>query len=351
MPAIIAIMISFIVLGIGYIVNKLIPGIGTGWLQTEYWEVAKSVLLVGGIFSILSFLSSVAYALTGNTVSSNFQTNQLGLTTVAENYLGGVGQNVCFAAMTVTGISVGIGFFNGFDVQAGIPINVPLGPFSFGFATGFSATLLVEPLLFTGTGAANYQSVLNDEIAIIVLPLSFLIGAQQFLLPFIILMGLAVFLPLGLFFRAFPFTRNAGGTLVAISIGLAIVYPSLLALFNAPITNSQYIVPYTPDYQQTSVTNALNTYAQNSGTPLLGALVTDAIDLIYPKATAASVSLGALNDIYSILNVLSDFNLYLVIQYILILFDILIFYAIVDSIAKVLGGSLKFSLTGKLKLG
>ncbi|HVA83249.1 MAG TPA: PKD domain-containing protein [Candidatus Aquilonibacter sp.] len=104
--SLIAISISLDVIAIGYIIGKLAPGTQlTPWVRKEYWEVAKSAMLIAGVYAILVFLGSLSTGLVGVSapagggLSSPFSA----LTTSSQQYLAGI---FCGQAITKTDTAV-----------------------------------------------------------------------------------------------------------------------------------------------------------------------------------------------------------------------------------------------------
>ncbi len=117
-------------------------------------------------------------------------------------------------------------------------------------------SLLVETLSLHQT-VAYYQSLVLNFSTFTIQPLSYLssvsliLEAQVLVLQQLLLVSeihiqllsffgpqlLTFFFPLGLIFRAFFSTRKLGGFLIALSIGLFLLYPSLVMVFPQPVLN------------------------------------------------------------------------------------------------------------------
>ena len=54
--------------------------------------------------------------------------------------------------------------------------------------------------------------------------------------------------------------------------------------------------------------------------------------------------------IYTYMNEIMQYGIYLIIQLLLFSFDLILMYPIVDNVARSLGGSIRLSLGGKLRL-
>ena len=121
-------------------------------------------------------------------------------------------------------------------------------------------SLLVETLHLHQT-VAYYQSLVLNFSTFTIQPLAYLssvsliLEAQVLVLQQLLLVSeihiqllsffgpqlLTFFFPLGLVFRAFFSTRKLGGFLIALSIGLYLLYPSLVMVFPQPVLNETLI--------------------------------------------------------------------------------------------------------------
>ncbi|MDE1869469.1 MAG: PKD domain-containing protein [Candidatus Micrarchaeota archaeon] len=104
--SLIAISISLDVIAIGYIIGKLAPGTQlTPWVRKEYWEVAKSALLIAGIYAILVFLGSLSTGLVGVSAPAGggLSAPFSALTTSSQQYLAGI---FCGQALVKTDTAV-----------------------------------------------------------------------------------------------------------------------------------------------------------------------------------------------------------------------------------------------------
>ena len=364
-------------------ISKLVPESKVrGWLGKEYWEVAKSVILVGSIFSVLTFISGIGAALTGSagTYSSNIQS----LVSSSESYLCTVNNQVNLAINNTVPLMIGIGFLKSIQINyegLAVPfVPIPEAPMIPVFRTGVSFKLFDNLLYgvefaYLGFGLSAFL----DMIIFLLIPAKVFFASQVLILPYLVSLGLIVLIPTGLIMRAFPFSRGIGGTLIAFGIGIAIVWPSILILFNAPISNyfcsvlsTNYCLPLGPSpsaAQDTirlytspatiSATGECNNAAVGLGVTgnipggLLLAQVcqplanwwisTGYTEFLMPWQSAISF--------YASLNVLLDNSLYLDLQFfILFILDLLIAYTITDNVAKMLGGTIRVSLGNKLKL-
>jgi hypothetical protein len=216
-------------------------------------------------------------------------------------------------------------------------------------------------------------------MTMIIFPMVFLFQYQSDLLSIIIATGLAVFIPIGIVLRAFPFVRGIGGTFIAIGIGASLVYPTLLIGFNLPITNFVNGIVYQPltfitnpskacpsgvsgltcmifNYVAAFISNFIGSETGGELLPFLFGASNSALSSATSAYGYGSVMGFFTPIIYSsivpLLNVLIDQTLLLVLQLLLFVFDIIIGLALVNAIARSLGGttSLQNMGVGKMKL-
>ena len=246
--SLIALTVLIDILAIGYIIGKIFPHTGIrGWIQGEYWEIAKTAMLIGGIFSVLGFLSSIAIVVSGTgSPSGSYLTNIGGLTNSAEQFLTKVSCQIDTNTDYLFGLSESTGGLSSVNIALGIPIVIPVVDITFEF--GFEkAALFATPLVQQDSSVSNFESITNDLFILMVLPTTVLVVMQQSLLPTLVVIGLGVLIPIGLIFRALPVIRGVGGTLVAIGIGLAIIYPAMLVTLNQSVDNAfPLAAPSTP---------------------------------------------------------------------------------------------------------
>ena len=350
----IALVLSFLIIAIIYMASRLFPHLGIqGWIQSEYWEMAKSVMLIVGIFAILVFLSNVAVNVTNTPVtafsSSVYLNNINGLLYSSETYLLTADSYVAAGWCTLGNVEFGTALLNNLNIQYYVPIPIPIILIGFKFGMGFNP--LVAPLLTAGTDPnfSQFDSIIADLITLIYYPVSMIILVLIEILPALVWLGLAFFIPFGLVFRALPFLRGLGGTFLSIGIGLAVLLPTVLVVFNYPVTQAfQSILPIQ------SV--ASGSGACNFGSTILNFACT-AISAVIGNGIRFVVSLyygfSEFSGIYTVLNAILPYTMFLLVQLLLFILDIIIMYPIMDTLARSLGGTLNplaSGLGGKFKL-
>jgi hypothetical protein len=176
--------------------------------------IASGLAFANGAVSFLASISSVGLsALTPNSViPSNVPALYLGL---CNNYINtGVASVIPDVVSTaaVQGVLAGLQSFN-----------IALEPNYFGFS--FSPLAGIQPVVtMMGTQVSFFMLMIGVFVSI---PL--LLYLVYFLFP--------VFLYVGVLLRSFPWTRAAGGSMLALFIAFYIVFPSLLYPFSAYISS------------------------------------------------------------------------------------------------------------------
>jgi hypothetical protein len=340
--SLIALLVSFDVIAVGYIISKIIPGTAiSGWINEEFLEMAKTAMLIVGIFSILVFMSNVAAVLTlPGGGSGSYTTNIAGLTGGACNYLetvenGGLQQSFSY----LMSLSTALGAMYSTFVGAYLPLPISLPPFPDWIEFGYQYQPYHDPIYESDVTTSTYESLLFDFFALLAFPTALLIYAQYMLLPTFVLMGLAIMIPFGLILRAFPLVRGVGGTFIAVGIGAAIIYPSILVLFNGPVTNALAYGAYS--------TAASSSCGGSTWICYLYGFFANSSPFISSGLNDGFNSFGS---IFPALNGMLYYGFVLTFQLILFIIDLLIALPFVDTIARSLGGTLQLSLGGRLKL-
>ncbi|MDE1860433.1 MAG: hypothetical protein KGH72_01820 [Candidatus Micrarchaeota archaeon] len=350
--AALALTISFDVIAIGYMISRIFPHLGLRqWLQNEYWELAKSILLIVGIYGSMLFVSNIAYLLQSNPTpepgASQLTQYLGGLLFTSEGYLGGV-CSYLFGTWTLVGdMFLGIGFMKSLVVGYFVPLPVYIGAFTFGVQFGPYQNLMLDTGNFI---VAFYQSILNDFIQFLLFPVTMMTLAQLLLLPSLMAVGLSFFIPLGLVFRAFPFVRGVGGTLIAIGVAFALIYPAVLSLLDYPIiTLMQQDIPL-PEWTL-GHSPGLTICSGNFLCGFLNNQIKDLFALIPNNGMAVYFAWETLfGTLSTYINYMLNYGVFIIMQLLLYVLDLLIIWSITDSLAKSLGGSIRLQLGGKLKL-
>jgi hypothetical protein len=369
---IIALLFSFSLVAFAYLIGEVLNIQSfKGWYRAELWEAIKSLLIVGIIFSVIVIFGEVASFLpnapqnAGTTASIDF------LYVNAYNYL--VGCNTCnpqtLGAINYTnesynnllGISIGSQFLQNSRLMTYFtvpvpPVPVPAPPVEVVFDFGGNYNAYQSSIITTAAGGGG---ILSDTMTYLIFPMLLALIVQANIFVFLIQLGIGILLPLGLIFRATPFLRSIGGTLIALAITAIIIYPALLALFNAPI--SLFFSPLYPAPGATGI-GGLNCQSSLSVCSLLTDYnpVVTALFAQLPsgleddsgafQAGNTGASLAFLSgDIFFVLDPFFTYILPVIVAFILFILDILIGVVLATNIAKLLGGNIRLGI-GKLKL-
>ncbi len=348
--AMIGILLSLALIAICYMLDTVVRIQSLKrWYINELKETAKSIMIIALIFASLVILSGIAATLAGATPATGsgiIQTN-LGqnLYGAASKYL----QNEVLLATQAfyfsAGAALGVNFIQSVVLSTWIPVPIlPIPGLLFAALQDGSKENIFQSSIIDTTGAGKNLSFLRDSLTFVIVPVLLVMQAQAVLLQSIIMIGLLVFLPIGIILRALPFLRGIGGTLIAIAIGLSLIYPTTLVAFNQPVTsfvvnNSGISIPTTCSF--------------NFNNAILNALADGVLcNFFYAGGlyeAGAYAGLTSITSIYPLFNGVMYQILPLIIQFILLVLDIVIVVTLTNQLAKILGGSLRLQL-GQFKL-
>ncbi len=350
----IGIMISFAIVGLAFMVGEAL-GMDSlkGWYRREMNETVKSTILLGSILFVLLVLSSIAVIATGGTASaagsagSGIASNLQGLySSDMGSYLHPEMVATTKAFSDMLSFSMGLYLLKSLTFTVSIPyqiyfVEVVLGATFVPYSSNVLAT----------TSALTY-SFISDMLNLVVIPMSALFIMLYDLFPYMMEYALAVLLPLGLIMRSIPFMRNIGGTLIAIAIGTAIVYPTIILLFNLPVTNYFTETLQLPTFSASGSTQLGSFSSADS----LFSILENNVNIGSSKLSQLSYDepfwtgfIGSLDSIYPSINLITYELMNPLIQFFLNIFDIIIVLIITGNIAQMLGGSLTPGL-GRLKI-
>ncbi len=357
--ALLALTVSFDVVAIGYALSRLFPNAGIrSWIQGEYWEIMKSAIIIVAIFGAISFVGNLSYLLVPNIVSSPISyhggvVDTTPLIAGAEGYLCMVNSNLNNTWNELGIMAEGTGVWS--TLQVGFKIPIPLVILS--LEDGVYFLPFGNWLLQTGNFFISpYGSIINDLINFVLFPFTAFTLGLITTLPALAYVGLTFFIPLGLIFRAFPFIRGIGGTLIAIGLGLCLVIPSVFVLFNYQVTsilsNTIPIVQPNPATSNLGISNCkfptIFGTAICTGLNLALSTFNFASGFIYDLW--AALPIFSTDAIYIYMNKIFIYGIYVILQLLIFAIDLIILYPLIDNLARVMGGSIRLSIGGKLRL-
>ena len=351
--AFIGIMISFAIVGLAYMIGEAL-GMDSvkGWYKRELNETVKSAILLGSILFILLVLSSIAVIATGGSASS--AGGQAGGLTANLQGLYSSDMNSYFHTemlATTNAFSDMLTFAMGLYLLKSIKFTLSIPYPIYIVEVVLRATFTPYASNVLATTSKSTYSFISDILNLVIVPMSALYVMLYDLFPYMIEYALAVLMPLGLIMRSIPFMRNIGGTLIAISLGVAIVYPTVVLLLNLPVTNYFTAMLQLPNYSQTSSTQ-LGGFKSAGG---LFSMIEKSNNVLGFKISSIKNDpfitgfFGSLDSIYPSLNFLTYELMNPLLQFFLNIFDIVIVIVITGNIAQMLGGSLTPGL-GRLRI-
>lgn len=374
--ALLALSFSFDVIAIAYIISKIFPRTGiSGWLNNEYWEVAKSAILIIVIYAAIVTVSNLslslyqAYQPSNGLVGSSGQYGSINsMIFESESYLCNVQAHIQGAWEQIGDMSVGTGIDSG--LQLNLYFGLSLAPLvdsalpasiSERFLPAAIEGVYLKPFqsLMLDSGnivVAPFASLTKDFIVFALFPITYFFETIIVLLPSVVVVGLLLLVPMGLVFRAFPFVRPIGAVLLAMGITMSVIMPSLLILFNAPLSNA--FVSAVPQYMPGAASSCAFNGAFNF-VPYAGGLIDSVFCGVVSTFGTAFTNIGnitqwsydAFFNIYPFLNTVIYYGLFVIFQLMILTLDLIILYSLADGIARAFGGKISLSLGGKLKLG
>ncbi|MGC9099269.1 MAG: hypothetical protein ACP5HW_01835 [Candidatus Micrarchaeia archaeon] len=345
-----AFMLSFLVVAIGVVISKAVPNTNLNeWLKNEYWEMAKSAILIAGSVGFIIFAGNISLLLINQQPVSQYGFAGIGsalnsLSTASSQALCSVYSNINAlgnsGSTNFFNLVEGIGVMKSINIGWYVPLPLIVGAFTFGTTFNIYSNPMLE-----STASGQYESILNDTLNYLYLPVMLIIYLLGITLPSIIYIGMMILVPLGIILRAFPFLRPIGGTLFAFGIGLSLFLPLLIILINMPVSNILYNV---------MTTNMGVSTSSQGASGIIGVLL-NGLASIWNAALNGLVNIGtvvgATISIYPALNVVVPFFVFLFGELALLILDLMIWYPLTDSLAKALGGTIRLDIGGKLKIG
>ncbi len=229
----VALLIGYFLAALAYMASQLIgsPDLHA-WAKNELYETSVSALFVGLAVSAIGFLSLLSLQLIG----VDYQV-------AANNYIYLLSADLMHVYALITKGIFTMGLLSYLTFSFSTP-NAPL------------------PVMIGVTGSITPfggMNLLSNNLIMVSNVLSFAIISvvgQKVVLDFIMQVGFRFLLPVAIFLRCFTLTRKLGATLMAVAIGVYIVYPMTLVM-NAQIYAS---VPKIPQEEYNSSLLPLNDF-------------------------------------------------------------------------------------------
>lgn len=367
---VIGLLFSFYFVALSFLIGEVI-GIQSfkGWYRAELWEAVKSIGIVAIIFAVIIFLGAMAGFFVqysngpGCSAGPTPFANISALFCDSSGFLGNeIIHPVNDSFYNALGVAVGAGLMrsislSGYNTLPFPPVPIPGVPCCYGSLNLGSDTNLYQSSILDTTIPAG-PTFLKDLNNLLVYPMVMIMIVQYYLTLVLMSVGLGVFLPLGLILRAVPFLRGIGGTLIALAIAVAVIYPSLIVFVNAPITGTiTFSAPTCPPVNTelgTGLSTALLQLAYATAYGIQGVAFSGipnqaAFQCGYSAAVDTFFTGNAADSGGSVISVIFDYQLPMVLQFILFVIDLIMAIVLAQQIAKMLGGSLRLGF-GKMKL-
>jgi hypothetical protein len=326
--ALIAIMLaaSGIMLGLGYatddkklkelgkaeLIQSIINGVIVGSLLLAFGPNGIITSLISGISSGF-YPSSCTGILSGNSAICFAYNYLVGINPVS---VGGV-QHATLLDSSITILTPLALLYTAIGVVGSL--NFSIGIVGFSFAKLFSPVLSQLGYMISAITFA----ILGIEV-------------QAVLLKFIGLTAIPILLPVGMVLRTFYFTRRLGGALIAVAIGLFVVYP-LTYLLDAQLTG-QYTGSVTASY----IGSAINSTTGVNGTLLGGTLDSNSTGYGI-LGTIEGAARGMISELEALIGKLIDYIALLIVEvFFLPTFSVILTVISTRELARALGSEISF---------
>jgi len=216
-----------VLVGIAYLLGKVLQQRKfEDWAKKEFLQVIISAALVGGLVFLFHPTSGALitvfngligpethYVATISGAPISYSSSECGLTGIEPNTV------MCFAVSYLTALS-------------GLIANVFSTIFTLNFVLDLLSKLSFDVIVIEITPLSGLNSVVQvfNTIMQSLVFLGVTVGVEIALMKFIHSVGLTVLLPIGVVLRCFFATRRIGGALMAIAIGLYVVFPLAISL-------------------------------------------------------------------------------------------------------------------------
>ncbi len=322
----IMLIVAGILLGLGYAIDdKKLKDLG----RAELIQSLINGVIVGSL--LLAFSPSGIVTALINNMASGFYPNSCS---------GALASNsaICFAYNYLAGVyPVTIyGTSHATLLDSSLTILTPLAV--------LYASLGVISSLSLGIGVVSFSfakllSPMLSQLGYAISAVTFAvmgIEVQAVLLKFVGLISIPVLLPTGMVLRTFYLTRRLGGALIAIAIGLFVVFP-LTYLLDAQLT-----AQYSGSVDVSSITSAINSTA--SGSSLLSGinLTSNSIGSGIVNTLESSLS-GIVSGLESLVNSIIDYIALLIVEvFFLPTFSVILTVIFTRELARALGSEVSF---------
>ncbi|MFH1221947.1 MAG: hypothetical protein V1492_02580 [Candidatus Micrarchaeota archaeon] len=258
--AIYAIVSMLMLVGIVYLIGRVFHNRKLeDWSKSEFLQVFVSAAIVGGLVVMLTPGSGlIVQAFKSLVPSSLFIMIFSGAVVIP--YPVSMTDPLC-GTMTDTVLCFAFSYLTALEMQIGSLMSVLfLVNFVLDILSKLSIDIIivqVAPLSGLGSVVQVFNSILQS-----LLFLGIITGVEMAFLHFINATALTIFLPIGVVLRCFFATRRVGGALMALGIGLYIVFPLTIALNAISIQSMQQsdMAPFVQFVEKVESLNPASTF-------------------------------------------------------------------------------------------
>lgn len=231
-------IISMIVLvGIAHLIGMVMRNQKIkDWAKDEFMQVIISAALVGGIFILFNPTDGTLISAFNSLVDEVSENN--GIIVMDESGEGGFGtigygpESVVCDGAGLPKPSIMCFAFSYLSTLFTSVINLIFTLFLINFILEFVSKVAIDIVVVEFAPLSGLSSLIS-VISLMIQTLMFLeiaLGVQMALLKFINSVAMTIFLPIGVVLRSFFATRRIGGALMAIALGLYVVFPLTISL-------------------------------------------------------------------------------------------------------------------------
>jgi|GEM_PF-844993 len=225
--AIYVIISMTIIVGITYLISRVMNNRKLeDWSKNEFMQVIISAAIVGALFLLMNPGTGLITTLFTTLIPEEGVTI---ITTFGGGSPTTVSASGCLAIPNGSVLCFAHNYLSLLEAQiAGLWATI----FSLNYLTDLFAKFSIDLIILEISPFAGLSSVVQvlNSVMQSLLFLGIILGVEIALLHFINATALTVFLPIGVVLRSFFATRRVGGALMALAVGLYIVFPLTIAL-------------------------------------------------------------------------------------------------------------------------
>ncbi|MDD5172111.1 MAG: hypothetical protein PHF60_03690 [Candidatus ainarchaeum sp.] len=278
------VIVSMIVLvGIVYLLGKALSNRKLEeWAKNEFLQVFISAAMVGGLFLLMAPGTGLIIIAFNSLVPTD------AFATALSGYSGG-----CSGVSPDTVICYAYAYMGYLAFQI---MNLMAGIFTVNIILDILSKISIDVIVVEVTPLSGLSSIVQvfNSILQSLFFLGIMVEVERALLIFVDKVALQMFLPIGVVLRTFFGTRKLGGALMALAVGIYLVFPLTIAM-NAmavtEVTTQAYTDTAASLMNLTSITSSTNPMAETEGTSSGDTVSTDQWNGVLEKLQSSVSSL------------------------------------------------------------